>query len=257
MVCPFLRFPAWQLNLKSFLFCFSVNKICTRWIIFAPLFILESGKRKIAVRSTSHPRAEWVRYAVSSRANVINLLAGEASIIFRLLRTPHEDTFTRDGWGMSQLFPTSPALLNNFCQSPHFSHSSGHRSLEKVRRGVGDFNLVSTSSNLKGRTGGVREGGETLQAWAGARAGGNIIGAGESWAQWLGEREGDRERGREGNKPGNGKLCAAWLGPVRAGAGRVTWPGPGPETLHWSLMREQTRGLRLACPAARTQENWK
>ena len=29
--------------------------------------------------------------------------------------------------------------------------------MEKVRRGVGDFNLVSTSSNLKGRAGGVRE----------------------------------------------------------------------------------------------------
>ena len=27
----------------------------------------------------------------------------------------------------------------------------GHRSLEKGRRGTGDFNLVSTSSNLKGR----------------------------------------------------------------------------------------------------------
>ena len=46
-------------------------------------------------------------------------------------------------------FPCS----EQFCQSPHFSHPSGHRSLEKGRRGTGDFNLVSTSSNLKGRRG--------------------------------------------------------------------------------------------------------
>ena len=30
--------------------------------------------------------------AMSSRANVINHLAGEAGIIFCLLRTPHDDT---------------------------------------------------------------------------------------------------------------------------------------------------------------------
>ena len=127
---------------------------------------------------------------------------------------------------MSQLFPVSPAL-NNFCQSPHFSHPSGHRSLEKVRRGVGDFNLVSTSSNLKGRAGGVREGDITGRG----RSRGKYH---QSWRilSTMTGREGDRERGREGNKPGNGKLCAAWLGPVRGSrASHVTRAGAGDSSL--------------------------
>ena len=57
---------------------------------------------------------------------------------------------------MSQLFLIFPSP-EQFYPSPHFSHPSGHRSLEKGRRGAGDFNLVSPSSNLKGRRGEVRE----------------------------------------------------------------------------------------------------
>ena len=161
---------------------------------------------------------------MSSRANVINLLAGEANIIFCLLRTPHEDTFTRDGWGMSQLFPVSPAL-NNFCQSPHFSHPSGHRSLEKVRRGVGDFNLVSTSSNLKGRAGGVREGDITGRSRSRGKYHRRILST-------MTRREGDREK-EGGKQTGKREIMCRLIGPGarEPGEWRVARAGAGDSSL--------------------------
>ena len=123
---------------------------------------------------------------------------------------------------MSQLFPVSPAL-NNFCQSPHFSHPSGHRSLEKVRRGVGDFNLVSTSSNLKGRAGGVREGDITGRG----RSRGKYH---QSWRilSTMTRREGDRERRREGGKQtGKREIMCRLIGPGAREPGESRDPGRG------------------------------
>ena len=113
---------------------------------------------------------------------------------------------------MSQLFPGSPAL-NNFCQSPHFSHPSGHRSLEKVRRGVGDFNLVSTSSNLKGRAGGVREEGRHYRP---EPESGEI----PSENPEHNDSERDREGGRETNRETGNYVPLDWA--RCEGAGRVT-----------------------------------
>ena len=139
-------------------------------------------------------------------------------------------------------FPCS----EQFCQSPHFSHPSGHRSLEKGRRGTGDFNLVSTSSNLKGRRGEGRH----------CRNGpGEISSEPENPEHNDSERdqEGGRQRaGRETNRETGNYVPLDWA--RCEGAGRVTWPGPGPGTLHWSLKRERTRGLRAE---TWTQENWK
>ena len=129
---------------------------------------------------------------------------------------------------MSQLFPGSPDL-NNFCQSPHFSHPSGHRSLEKVRRGVGDFNLVSTSSNLKGRAGGVREEGRHYRP---EPEPGEISPEPENPEHNDSER--GRQREREGGKQtGKREIMCRLIGPGarEPGEWRVTRAGAGDSSL--------------------------
>ena len=80
-----------------------------------------------------------------------------------------------------------------FCQES-ISHTPADSEVSRKEGGeTGDFNLVSTSSNLKGRRG---EEGDII-----GMDGGNIIRVGNPEHNDSGERE--------GNKPGNGKLCVA------------------------------------------------